>query len=159
MKTYIKENERTLQKMILFLLDKEYEMEWKVNVFNPYIDFLYKLEFIKKYGWIDNKSDLKSQSDFIDKLIDLCEKYKDLGEDMKGIINSAKFRDWFLEMMGEWIEKHLNYELAVVEKEFYSRIAWQDEPLENDEKRQTPLQKKKNEAMVALNKYKTTNLG
>lgn len=158
MKTYIKENERTLQKMILFLLDTKYEMAWKVNVFNPYIDFLYKLEFIKKYSWIDNNSVLKPQSEFIDKLIDLCEKYKDLGTDIKGVINSAKFKDWFLEMMGDWVDNNLDSVLDLAEKDFYSRIAWQDEPLENEEKRQTPLQKKKTEAMVALNKYKS-NLG
>ena len=154
MELYIKNNDQLITSMIWSMLDTPNDMDYKIVVFRPYMNFLYKLEAISKYGYIDNNSPLKPQAEFIDKLIDITERYKRVGDDLPSIINQNKFKKWFLEMVSDWIKNDLEQDLAIAEKDFYSRIAWMDEPLETKEKKHTPLQKKKDEAMSALKKYK-----
>lgn len=158
MKTYIRDNSSVVRRVINLMVDThpcndvELRKEWKYQVLIPYINFLSDLEVIKKYGWIDNNSQLKPHCEFIDKIITICEGAS------SNTLPSEKFNHHLNQMIGEWLEWDLDSQLKVEEQKFYTRIAWQDEPLENEEKKDTPLQKKKMEAMTMLNKYKN-NLG
>lgn len=156
MKTYITENNKMVLGVINKMVDSipstiDFRNEWKRKVLNPYIDFLTNLEVIKKYSWIDNNSQLKSHCDFIDKIITICERTK--GDDLP----SDKFNTHLNQMISNWIELDLDLLLKEEERKFYTRVAWQDEPLDNEDKKDTPLQKKKIEASIMMNKRKQVN--
>jgi hypothetical protein len=156
MKTYFRDNSRKVKGVINLMVDSnpkdvELKKQWKLNVLNPYIDFLSDLEIIKKYSWINSTSALKPHCDFIEKITTICENTK--GDDLP----SDKFNKHLNEMISDWLDNNLQSELKKEEKSFYIRMSWQDEPLENDEKKETPLQKKKAEAMISLNKNRKVN--
>ena len=156
MKTYLKENSNKVYGVINRMVDnypisEDIRKEWKVKILIPYIQFLTELEILKKYSWIDNSSHLKQHCDFIEKIIVISE-----GSD-KNELPSDKFNKHLNELISNWINLDLDTELKEQERIFYSRIAWQDEPLEKDEKKETPLQKKKAEAGIMLNKKRHVN--
>jgi hypothetical protein len=157
MKTYIKDNNEMVMEVINLMVDstpiknEELRKEWKLMILNPYISSLSDLEIIKKYSWIDNTSLLKQHCDFIDKIITICENVK--GNDLP----SEKFTKHLNDLISDWFNHDLDSILKEEERKFYSRIVWQEEPLENDEKKETPLQKKKAEANIMLKKTKHVN--
>jgi hypothetical protein len=157
MKTYLRDNNSKVNRVINQMVDthnltnKVNKAEWKSEILNPYIQFLSNLEIVKKYSWIETNSALKQHCDFIEKITTLCEA-SDVNQ-----LPSGKFNKHLNEMINDWLDKNLQSELTQLEKAFYTRIVWQDEPLENDEKKDTPLQKKKVEALGLMNKKRLVN--
>ena len=148
MKTYLRDNSSKVRGVINLMVDSNPHTEWKLKVLYPYIDSLTNLEIIKKYGWIDNTSDLKPHCEFIEKIITLCE-----AEGFESL-PTQKFNTYLNQMISDWLDKGLDSLLYEEERKFYTRIAWQDEPLENEEKKDSPLQKKKMEALTSMKQFK-----
>jgi len=165
MKTYIKENYTIFNRFITDfinhnpMLDEQFAKEYRNNTVSLYLDFLYSLEFIKNYSYIEQNSPLKTQCDFIDKLIKGCESYKQLGSDFFDTIDYNKFNDWWNNMIEDWFHKKLDKDLYEEERKFYSKVTYLDKPLDETETKANYLQSKKEEALSVLQKYKSNNLG
>jgi len=165
MKNYIKENYTTFNQFITDfinanpMLDEAFAKQYRNGAVSMYIDFLYNLTYIKNYSHIDSNSPLKAQSDFIDKLIKGCESYKEMGSEFFNSIDYDKFNNWWDSMIEDWFHNMLDKDLYSAEKEFYSKIAYLDEPIEQSNTQANFLQNKKQEAMSVLRKHKSNNLG
>jgi len=133
MENYIRKNRKLFSTVIDTIIDSvettnaEVSKEWKVGVLSPYLNFLEDLLFIKVSA--DNNK-FEDQLKFVSRLSAICDRCKSLGiDEAVPVENRLPLHNTLNKAISDWLDNNLDSELKLEEKKYFTKIAFDKNPV------------------------------